>query len=107
MVIERYEGFSLVELTLDTGRTHQIRVHLSHIGYPVVGDPTYGGRNRAIKSAVSQDVKIVLQKLSRQALHAQLLGFAHPCTAEYMEFSSAIPDDIQNVIDVFRALDQE
>lgn len=102
-VTERYERFSLIELTLKTGRTHQIRVHLAHIGYPVVGDPTYGGRNRAIKSAVSQDVRIALQKLSRQALHAQLLGFIHPGTDQYIEFSAPIHQDIQSVIDALRS----
>ena len=102
-VMRRYERFSLVELTLKTGRTHQIRVHLAHIGYPVVGDPTYGGRNRALKSAVSQEVKTALQELSRQALHARLIGFVNPSTAEYMEFSVPIPEDIQNVMDALRS----
>jgi 23S rRNA pseudouridine1911/1915/1917 synthase len=105
-VIERYAKFSLIELKLETGRTHQIRVHLSHIGYPVVGDPTYGGRNRAIKSAVSQNVRIALQRLSRQALHAQLLGFIHPGTDQYVEFSAPIPEDIQNVIDALRSSEE-
>ena len=88
-----------MEIKPKTGRTHQIRVHLSHIGYPVVGDSTYGGRNRAIKSASSQTVKIALEKLFRQALHAQMLGFIHPGTDEYMEFSAPIPEDMQDVID--------
>jgi len=102
-VIERYGGFSLIEIEPKTGRTHQIRVHLAHIGYPVVGDPTYGGRSRAFRSTtVSQAARTALQKLSRQALHAQLLGFIHPSTAEYMEFSAPIPEDIQNVIDALR-----
>jgi 23S rRNA pseudouridine1911/1915/1917 synthase len=64
-----------------------------------VGDPTYGGRNRALKIATSQAVKVALQKLSRQALHARLLGFIHPHTDEYMEFSAPVPEDIQQVID--------
>ena len=100
----RYGGFSLLEITPRTGRTHQIRVHLSHIGYSIVGDPAYGGRNRAVKTARSQAVKLALEKLSRQALHARILGFIHPNTNEYMEFSAPIPEDIQNVID---ALEQE
>ena len=104
---KHYERFSLVELTLETGRTHQIRVHLSHIGYPVVGDPTYGGRNRAIRSAVSEIVRTAFQGLSRQALHAQTLGFIHPGTSKYMEFFSPIPEDIQNVIDALRAESDE
>ena len=98
-ITERYGEFSLVEVAPKTGRTHQIRVHLSHIGYPVAGDPTYGGRNRAIKTATSQAVRSALQDLSRQALHAQLLGFIHPGTGDYLEFSTPIPEDIQRVID--------
>lgn len=103
-VIERYGQFSLLEIAPKTGRTHQIRVHLSHIGYSVAGDPTYGGRNRAIRTAISQNVKMAFEKLTRQALHARLLGFIHPCTDEYMDFSAQIPEDMQNVID---ALEQE
>lgn len=102
-VTEYYGKFSLLEIMPRTGRTHQIRVHLSHIGCPVVGDLTYGGRNRAIKTAESQIVKTAFQNLSRQALHAQLLGFAHPRTGEYMEFSTPAPEDMQNVINALRA----
>jgi 23S rRNA pseudouridine1911/1915/1917 synthase len=101
-IIERYSVFSLAEVTLETGRTHQIRVHLSHIGYPVVGDPTYGGRKRAIKSNISDVIRSAIQNLSRQALHAYMLGFIHPATGEYMEFSAPIPEDMQNVIDALR-----
>ncbi|MBD3182357.1 RluA family pseudouridine synthase [Candidatus Poribacteria bacterium] len=97
-VICYYENFSLLDIELKTGRTHQIRVHFSHIGYPIVGDPDYGGRNKAIKMASSQNVISAIQKLDRQALHAKLLGFIHPITGEYMEFSVSIPKDIQNVI---------
>ena len=102
-IIDRYEGFSLAEIKLETGRTHQIRVHLAHIGYPVVGDPDYGGRRKALKSAATERVRVAIQNLSRQALHAQLLGFIHPRTGEYMEFSAPIPRDIQNVIDILRS----
>jgi len=106
-VKERYGTFSLLDITLSTGRTHQIRVHLSHIGYPVVGDLTYGGRNRAIKTATSETVKLALENLSRQALHAQTLGFIHPATDEYIGFAAPIPTDIQNVIDALEQMAQE
>ena len=102
-VKERYGNFSMVELTLKTGRTHQIRVHMAHIGHPVVGDPTYGNRKRALRIVTSPKVKTAIQRLSRQALHARLLGFIHPATGEYMEFSAPIPDDIQDVIDALRS----
>ena len=106
-VKERYGTFSLLDIILRTGRTHQIRVHLAHIGYSVVGDPTYGGRNRAIKTATSEAVKLAIEDLSRQALHAQTLGFIHPATDEYMGFSTPIPTDMQNVIDALEQAAQE
>jgi 23S rRNA pseudouridine1911/1915/1917 synthase len=102
-VIERYGRFSLLEIKPRTGRTHQIRVHLAHIGHPVVGDSAYGGRNRALKSDMSQVVRAALENLSRPALHAQILGFIHPDTGNYMEFSSPVPEDIQSMIDALRS----
>lgn len=76
-VLERFKNNTLVELTLETGRTHQIRVHLKYIGHPVVGDPQYGLRKDKIESG--------------QFLHAQTLGFVHPKTKKYLEFSSELP----------------
>ena len=102
-VIERYGRFSLLEIKPRTGRTHQIRVHLAHIGHPVVGDSTYGGRNRALKSDMSQVVRCALENLSRPALHAQILGFIYPDNEKYMEFSSPVPEDIQSMIDALRS----
>jgi len=102
-IIEYYQDFSLAEVTLETGRTHQIRVHFAHIGHPVVGDPDYGGQARASKIKTSPIISKVIMGLSRQALHAKLLGFIHPATEEYMEFESPIPDDIQNVIDALNS----
>lgn len=100
-IIERYDGFSLVEVMPETGRTHQIRVHFAHIGHPVVGDQVYGGgRKRAINEAHSPEVKRMISDLNRQALHAHLLGFLHPSTGEYVEFIAPIPEDIQEVLDV-------
>lgn len=85
LVRERFGDFTLVELQLKTGRTHQIRVHMAYIGHPVAGDPVYGPR----KSALG---------LSAQALHAELLGFAHPRTGEWMEFSTQPPQDFEEAL---------
>lgn len=83
-VIERFDKFSLVECQLETGRTHQIRVHMKYIGYPLAGDPKYGP-----KKTISFD---------GQVLHAGLLGFIHPKTGEYLEFSYPLPEDFTNLI---------
>jgi 23S rRNA pseudouridine1911/1915/1917 synthase len=102
-VLEVYEGFSLLRLTLETGRLHQIRVHLSFLGYPVAGDPVYGGgRERALSDAPSVAVRQALMKLNRQALHAETLGFNHPETDERLEFSAPMPDDMQQIVDALR-----
>lgn len=104
-VLERYRShrravdtqwFSLVELELRTGRTHQIRVHLSHLGWPIVGDDMYGGR------------AFVFEKndtFSRQALHAALLGFTHPITQERMMLAASLPDDAKRLMRTCRGFD--
>lgn len=81
-VLERFKDTTLVELTLGTGRTHQIRVHMSHIGHPVMGDAQYGYKG----------------DYPRPALHAKTIGFVHPATKEYVEFSSKLPKDMQEMI---------
>lgn len=85
-VIEEYKGYSLIKCTLETGRTHQIRVHFAHIGHPVAGDEKYGGVNKFEKI------------LKGQCLHASLLGFIHPRKNEYVEFRSEIPDWFVNFL---------
>lgn len=82
-VVKRIKGMTVLRIDLETGRTHQIRVHLKHLGHPVVGDSVYGK---------SDGVK-------RQALHAESIGFTHPDTGEYMEFTSPVPDDIREIIE--------
>ncbi|MBD3380369.1 MAG: RluA family pseudouridine synthase [Candidatus Omnitrophica bacterium] len=82
-VVKRFEKFTFLRLELDTGRTHQIRVHLKHLGYPVLGDRTYGG------PAV----------MSRQALHSEKLGFSHPDTGRRVEFTVPVPEDMMRVIE--------
>ena len=84
-VLDRYNGYSLVELLLETGRTHQIRVHMSHIGHPVLGDWLYEGLNPLL--------------IDRQALHAAKLTFTHPMTKERVTFEASIPEDMKKAID--------
>lgn len=101
-VLEPYRKFAFVQLILETGRLHQIRVHLQHLGHPVVGDAVYGGEQRALNDADSPDLKNAISQLKRQALHARLLGFEHPVTLERLTFSAPIPNDMQDVVDVLR-----
>jgi len=91
------DRLSLLELVLETGRTHQIRVHCAELGHPLVGDPTYGQKNR-LQSVKDAGLKQLLQALGRQALHARLLGFEHPTTGQYLEFSSPLPNDLQAIV---------
>jgi len=90
-------GVSLLHVAIHTGRTHQIRVHLSAIGHPIVGDSTYGGVHRH----VAADVRAV-QRLERPFLHAARLAFTHPCDGRSMEFESPLPQDLQSVLDDIR-----
>ena len=103
-VLESYHKFSLVQLTLETGRLHQIRVHLQHIGHPVAGDPIYGGEQRALNDADTLPVKHALIHLKRQALHARTLQFEHPIIHENMLFSAPKPSDMERLIDALRTL---
>ena len=99
-LLERYDRFSFLKLTLETGRIHQIRVHLSHIGHPVAGDRVYGGGYaRAIHDAPSPGAKETLVALNRQALHAHTLGFIHPDTEERWTFSAPMPDDMWGFVE--------
>jgi 23S rRNA pseudouridine1911/1915/1917 synthase len=99
---EHLKGVSLLSVAIATGRTHQIRVHLSAIGHPIVGDPAYGGVHRR----VAHDLRAV-QRLERPFLHAARLAFAHPADRRSMEFRSPLPDDLQSVIDDIRERQQE
>ena len=101
-VLEIYHKFSLVQLTLETGRLHQIRVHLQHIGHPVAGDAIYGGEQRALNDANTLPVKHALVYLKRQALHARTLQFEHPVTQERLVFSAPKPADMQRLVDALR-----
>jgi 23S rRNA pseudouridine1911/1915/1917 synthase len=100
-VIEELALLTLVKLKLETGRTHQIRVHLSHISHPVFGDLTYGGRNRqlgALSNQQRQLAAVLLDMMPRQALHAKTLGFVHPVKNELLRFDSELPDDMKQLL---------
>jgi 23S rRNA pseudouridine1911/1915/1917 synthase len=104
-IIEEYEFLSLVNLKLRTGRTHQIRVHLSSSGHPVFGDEMYGGRiphSVNLTSNIKLQIKNLLEMLPRQALHARLLAFIHPHSGERMEFVSDLPEDMKELIEKIR-----
>jgi 23S rRNA pseudouridine1911/1915/1917 synthase len=104
-VLERFYYVTLIECQLETGRTHQIRVHMKYIGHTLFGDPRYGG-NQILKgtlySKYRQFVEGLLGMLPRQALHAKVLGFTHPRTGEHVRFESDLPADMQNVINKWR-----
>jgi 23S rRNA pseudouridine1911/1915/1917 synthase len=87
-VLERFKNYTLVELQLETGRTHQIRVHMKYIGYPLAGDPKYGPKNTL--------------ELGGQALHAKTLGFVHPRTGEKLLFEAPLPQDMEKVVRILR-----
>ena len=106
-VLERYGYTTLVECRLETGRTHQIRAHMTHIGHPLFADERYGGceirrgeRTASYKAYIQNCFKLC----PRQALHAQTLGFRHPTTGEQMDFTSPLPDDLQQLIDKWRGV---
>ncbi len=91
---------TLVRCSLETGRTHQIRVHMAYIGHPLLGDSVYGSGNAASASKLNHAARESLASLSRQALHAESLGFRHPETGEAMLFHSGLPVEMQNLLDV-------
>lgn len=92
-VLERYRAHSYVRVKLETGRTHQIRVHMTHAGFPLVGDPVYGGRSR-IPPAANPSLVETLKTFPRQALHARALKLNHPITGARLQWQSALPDDL-------------
>jgi 23S rRNA pseudouridine1911/1915/1917 synthase len=100
-VVERFRAHTLVRLRLETGRTHQIRVHMAHIHCPVTGDPVYGGRLRQPRGA-GDSLRTVLQGFRRQALHAQRLALQHPGSGEPVSWEAPVPPDMQELIEALR-----
>ncbi|MBF2715140.1 RluA family pseudouridine synthase [Agrobacterium vitis] len=93
---------SLVECRLETGRTHQIRVHMAHIGHPLIGDPEYGAAFKTKANLLPEAAKAIVNNFHRQALHAYLLAFEHPTTGDVMHFEAPIPDDMETIIEALR-----
>jgi 23S rRNA pseudouridine1911/1915/1917 synthase len=104
------EGFglppavSLLECWLETGRTHQIRVHMAHVGHALIGDQTYGGRRRVAAKALGDGPSALANAFSRQALHAATLGFTHPVTGQVLEFAAPLPGDMAGLIAMLRTV---
>jgi 23S rRNA pseudouridine1911/1915/1917 synthase len=101
-VIERYRAHTLLRVRLETGRTHQIRVHMAHLHSPVAGDPVYGGRPRLPRGA-GEELKNVLRDFRRQALHAQCLELLHPASGEPMSWEAPMPADMKLLIELLQA----
>ncbi|MDN3525176.1 23S rRNA pseudouridine(1911/1915/1917) synthase RluD [Halomonas sabkhae] len=100
-VIERFRAHTHVRCRLETGRTHQIRVHLAHLRYPLIGDPVYGGRLK-LPAGAGDTLKEVLREFPRQALHARKLSFVHPTTGATMTLRAPLPDDLLMLLDFLR-----
>jgi 23S rRNA pseudouridine1911/1915/1917 synthase len=101
-LMKRFRAHTLLHVELESGRTHQIRVHLAHIGYPVVGDPVYGGRRR-LSAGASPALIAELESFKRQALHAARLKFAHPVTGKEVEWEAPLPADMAHLVAVLEA----
>ena len=102
VALHHFDFLSLIQLKLHTGRTHQIRVHMKHIGHPVFGDPDYGGREErigTIQPEFREEAGALLELIDRQALHASTLEFKHPITETELIFTADLPPDMQNILD--------
>lgn len=101
-LLKRFREHSHIKVQLETGRTHQIRVHMSHLRHPIVGDPVYAGRHRVPPGALPELVEY-LQAFKRQALHAWRLSFIHPESGEEVTYEAPLPDDMQQLLDLLQA----
>lgn len=98
---ERFRAHTRLTVRLETGRTHQIRVHMAHLRHPIVGDPVYGGRLR-LPPACNEQLRTCLQSFRRQALHAACLGLQHPNSGDYLEWAVEAPEDMQQLLSMLR-----
>lgn len=98
----KFKPLSLVKCQLETGRTHQIRVHMASIGVPILGDSIYGNPSRHITQIEDEEVRNLVRNISRQMLHSKNIEFVHPITKEKMKFSTSLPQDMKDVIDFFK-----
>jgi 23S rRNA pseudouridine1911/1915/1917 synthase len=105
-LVERFESHTHIRLKLETGRTHQIRVHMAYLHYPLVGDPVYGGRLR-IPSGASEELNETIRGFNRQALHAKKLTLDHPVTGKELSWEVDLPEDMRHLLQMLRAHDHE
>ena len=104
-IAHRFKHYTQLQVNLETGRTHQIRVHMAHRKWPLIGDPVYAGRQR-IPAGASEALITALRNFPRQALHAQALEFEHPATGDWMEFEIELPDDLVELLEVLDSEDR-
>ncbi|MEC8633464.1 MAG: 23S rRNA pseudouridine(1911/1915/1917) synthase RluD [Pseudomonadota bacterium] len=104
-IAHRFKHYTQLQVNLETGRTHQIRVHMAHRKWPLIGDPVYGGRQR-VPAGASDFLMSTLRGFPRQALHAQALEFEHPVSGGWMKFESDLPDDLVNLLKVLEREDR-
>jgi len=104
-IAHRFKHYTQLQVNLETGRTHQIRVHMAHRKWPLIGDPVYGGRQR-VPAGASDLLMSTLRGFLRQALHAQVLEFEHPASRDWMEFETDLPDDLVNLLEVLESEDR-
>jgi 23S rRNA pseudouridine1911/1915/1917 synthase len=95
---------SLVACTLETGRTHQVRVHMAYLGHPLLGDPLYGQGFKSRLRKLPEPARSKVERLSRQALHAARLAFVHPLQGTLLEFNSPLPDDLAEIAETLKQL---
>jgi 23S rRNA pseudouridine1911/1915/1917 synthase len=103
-ILKKYEHYTHLHVQLETGRTHQIRVHMSHIKHPIVGDPVYGN-NKSIKKGVNPSLREIIKNFNRQALHAFSLELPHPASKESIKFTAELPDDMNVLIEALNQYD--
>jgi len=104
-IAHRFKHYTQLQVNLETGRTHQIRVHMAHRKWPLIGDPVYGGRQR-VPAGASDLLISTLRSFPRQALHAQALEFEHPASGDWMEFETELPDDLVNLLEILDSEDR-